>query len=59
MPDLILHTLMKDLVNRGGSDVHLTGDTQPYFRIQGQMLPASDEKLSKKQLWDELTSMLG
>ena len=59
MPDLILHTLMKDLVNRGGSDVHLTGDTQPYFRIQGQMLPASDEKLSEEQLWDELTSMLG
>ena len=59
MSDLKLHELMNDLVSRGGSDLHLTGDIQPYFRIQGQILPASDEKLSQAQLWKELTVMLG
>ena len=59
MSDLKLHALMSDLVARGGSDLHLTGDIQPYFRIQGQMLPASDEKLSQEELWNELTVMLG
>ena len=59
MSDLKLHALMKDLVARGGSDLHLTGDVQAYFRVQGQMLPASDEKLSQAQLWKELTTMLG
>jgi len=59
MPELKLHALMNDLVTRGGSDLHLTGDIQPYFRIQGQMLPASDEKLPQAQLWKELTVMLG
>ena len=59
MSDLKLHALMNDLVSRGGSDLHLTGDIQPYFRIQGQILPASDEKLSQAQLWKELTVMLG
>ena len=59
MSDLKLHELMTDLVARGGSDLHLTGDIQPYFRIQGQMLPASDENLYKHDSWKELTEMLG
>ena len=34
-----LTRLMADLVKRNGSDLHLTGDCQPYFRVQGQMFP--------------------
>ena len=39
--NLIITKLMSDLVKRNGSDLHLTGDTVPYFRIQGSILPAS------------------
>tara|TARA_Y100001980_G_C14161546_1_gene40188 strand:+ start:250 stop:399 length:150 start_codon:yes stop_codon:yes gene_type:complete len=38
-----LKQLMAELVKRNGSDLHLTADSIPYFRIQGQMLPASIE----------------
>ena len=39
-----LTNLMSELVKRNGSDLHLTGDGVPFFRIQGQILPASGEK---------------
>ncbi len=41
---------MSELVKRNGSDLHLTGDSQPFFRIQGQILPASSEKYLSKDL---------
>ena len=40
-----LKKLMAELVNRNGSDLHLTADSHPYFRIQGQIIPASNEML--------------
>ncbi len=51
--------LMEGLVKRSGSDLHLTGDTPPYYRIQGQILPASSEIFSCNDLRDQLETMLG
>lgn len=51
--------LMKTLVERNGSDLHLTGDSLPYFRIQGQIVPADSEVLSEEQMYQELESLLG
>ena len=51
--------LMKTLVERNGSDLHLTGDSLPYFRIQGQIVPADSEVLSEEQMHQELESLLG
>ena len=51
--------LMKTLVERNGSDLHLTGDSLPYFRIQGQIVPADSEALSEEQMHQELEGLLG
>lgn len=51
--------LMKTLVERNGSDLHLTGDSLPYFRIQGQIVPADSQVLSEGQMHEELESLLG
>ena len=54
-----LTNLMSELVKRNGSDLHLTGDSYPFFRIQGQILPASSEQYSSKELRADLTQILG
>ena len=54
-----LTNLMSELVKRNGSDLHLTGDSYPFFRIQGQILPASSEKYSSEDLRADLTKLLG
>ena len=53
-----LKELMTNLVSRNGSDLHLTGGTFPYFRIQGQMLPASSEIYEANQLRSDLEEIL-
>ena len=54
-----LTELMSELVKRSGSDLHLTGDSIPFFRIQGQILPASNTPLSSSELREQLESILG
>ena len=54
-----LTNLMSELVKRNGSDLHLTGDSFPFFRIQGQILPASSEKYSSRDLRTDLEKILG
>ena len=51
--------LMRTLVERSGSDLHLTGDSIPYFRIQGQIVPADSETLTEQQMHVELENLLG
>ncbi len=51
--------LMEELVKRNGSDLHLTGDSYPYFRIQGQILPADNNIFSDLDLRKDLSSLLG
>ncbi len=54
-----LTELMSELVKRNGSDLHLTGDSVPYFRIQGQILPASSSPFPSSELREQLENMLG
>ena len=51
--------LMRTLVERSGSDLHLTGDSIPYFRIHGQIVPADSETLTEQQMHVELENLLG
>ena len=51
--------LMKELVNRNGSDLHITGDDIPFFRIQGQILPAESSPISSALLKKELEILIG
>ena len=52
--NLIITKLMSDLVKRNGSDLHLTGDKIPYFRIQGSILPASESVYKQENLISDL-----
>ena len=47
--DLKIPKLMNELVKRNGSDLHLTADSIPFFRIQGQILPVNDETFSSEE----------
>ena len=53
--NLTITNLMSDLVKRQGSDLHLTADSLPYFRIQGSIIPASNEiykeEIGKFRMW--------
>ena len=51
--------LMGELVKRNGSDLHLTGDTIPFFRVQGQIMPANSSPISSKVLREEIVSIIG
>ena len=57
--NLKITRLMTELVQRNGSDLHLTGDRLPYFRIQGSILPADTEEYCKEELTKDLISILG
>ena len=50
---------MKELVEVGGSDLHLTSETRPYYRLQGDLIPFRDEILDEEIMYDEFTKMLG
>ena len=51
--------LMSELVKRNGSDLHLTGDCIPFFRIQGQILPASTDAFPSTELREQLENIVG
>ena len=57
--NLAIANLMSDLVKRNGSDLHLTGDTVPYFRIQGSIIPASETIYKEENLIYDLKTILG
>ena len=54
-----LTDLMSELVKRNGSDLHLTGDSIPFFRIQGQILPASSTPFPSSEFREQLEAILG
>ena len=56
--DLKIPKLMNELVKRNGSDLHITADSIPFFRIQGQILPVDDETFSSEDLVSELSYLL-
>ncbi len=51
--------LMSELVKRNGSDLHLTGDSYPFFRVQGQIMPASNVQYTSEELKSDLEKLLG
>ena len=59
IPNLTITNLMSELVKRNGSDLHLTADSIPYFRIQGSILPAGDTLYKEEVLLSDLKFILG
>ncbi len=56
--DLMIEDLMEQLVEMGGSDLHLSAGLPPYFRISGKLTPIGDEPLSSEQCQRLIFSML-
>ena len=50
---------MKELVDKGGSDLHITADTPPYYRVQGSLVPFREERLDEEKMYKEFEAMLG
>ena len=46
-------------MEKGGSDLHITADTQPYLRAQGNLVPFREELLEEEKMYEEFEIMLG
>jgi twitching motility protein PilT len=56
--DLMIEDLMEQLIEMGGSDLHLTAGLPPYFRISGHLQPIGDRALSAEECQRLIFSML-
>lgn len=56
--ELMIEDLMEQLIEMGGSDMHLSAGLPPYFRINGHLTPIGDEPLTADQCQRLIFSML-
>jgi twitching motility protein PilT len=56
--ELMIEDLMEQLIEMGGSDLHLTAGLPPYFRISGHLQPIGDQALSAEECQRLIFSML-
>ncbi|PSB18712.1 type IV pili twitching motility protein PilT [Phormidesmis priestleyi ULC007] len=56
--ELMIEDLMEQLIEMGGSDLHLTAGLPPYFRISGHLQPIGDQVLSAEECQRLIFSML-
>ena len=53
-----LRELMMQAIKEGASDLHLTEDTPPIFRIDGRLTPLSKERLNREQIKEFIYGVL-
>ena len=56
--EMMIEDLMEQLVELGGSDMHIQAGAPVYFRISGKLTPISDEPLSPQECQKLIFSML-
>ncbi len=56
--DLIIEDLMEQLVEKGGSDMHIQAGAPVYFRLSGELQPATEEELTPQETQKLIFSML-
>lgn len=56
--DLMIEDLMEQLVEMGGSDMHVQAGAPVYFRVSGKLAPIDDEPLSPQDAQKLIFSML-
>lgn len=56
--DYMIEDLMEEVVERGGSDLHLSVGLPPYIRINGKLTPTEYDPLSQEQCQRLIFSML-
>ena len=50
MAELAISKLFDRLIERGGSDLHLTAGYPPMFRLKGELVPEGDQPLTAPQI---------
>ena len=58
MTELTIEDLMEQLVEMGGSDMHIQAGSPVYFRVSGKLAPANDVELSPQECQKLIFSML-
>jgi twitching motility protein PilT len=58
MPELMIEDLMEQLVEMGGSDMHIQASAPVYFRVSGGLRPITEEALSPQEAQRLIFSML-
>jgi twitching motility protein PilT len=56
--DYMIEDLMEEVVERGGSDLHLSAGLPPYMRVNGKLIPAEYEPLTAEMCQRLIFSML-
>ncbi|MEO0374981.1 MAG: type IV pilus twitching motility protein PilT [Cyanobacteria bacterium P01_A01_bin.17] len=56
--DYMIEDLMEEVVERGGSDLHLSAGLPPYMRVNGKLAPAEYEPLTAEMCQRLIFSML-
>lgn len=56
--DILIEDLMEQLVEMGGSDMHIQAGSPVYFRISGKLSPIGDEPLNPQECQKLIFSML-
>ncbi|MEM6837361.1 MAG: type IV pilus twitching motility protein PilT [Cyanobacteria bacterium P01_C01_bin.120] len=56
--DLMIEDLMEEVIERGGSDLHLSAGLPPYIRISGKLTPTEHEPMTPEACQRLIFSML-
>jgi twitching motility protein PilT len=56
--ELMIEDLMEEVIDRGGSDLHLSAGLPPYIRISGRLTPTDHEPMSPESCQRLIFSML-
>lgn len=56
--DLMIEDLMEQLIEMGGSDMHLSAGLPPYFRLSGKLTPIGNEPMTAEECQRLIFSML-
>lgn len=56
--DYMIEDLMEEVVERGGSDLHVSAGLPPYIRVNGKLTPTDRDPLSPEQCQKLIFSML-
>jgi twitching motility protein PilT len=58
MPELMIEDLMEEVIERGGSDLHVSAGLPPYIRISGHLTPTDHPPLTSESCQRLIFSML-
>jgi Tfp pilus assembly protein, pilus retraction ATPase PilT len=56
--ELMMEDLMEEVIQRGGSDLHLSAGLPPYIRISGKLTPTDHPPLTAEQCQRLIFSIL-